>query len=146
VLKTDQSLLTSGKLDAAFMYLNKQHAGLPYVTFPDQVSLSNPDMAGLYSAASCCGASTSSRVHSSPAGTSTTSPRCCRPRSRAATRAPDRPLVDRALRRGWRVPRGVAKRSHRGDIALFGSPARVPDYRIRASPSLAPINLGPKYQ
>lgn len=41
--------LASGQLDVGFFYLNEvKDAGLPYITLPDQINLSNPSDASLY--------------------------------------------------------------------------------------------------
>ena len=44
--------LTAGQLDAGFFYLNEaKDAGIPYITLPKQVDLSDPSLAGAYAAA-----------------------------------------------------------------------------------------------
>ncbi len=53
IVNTTPSQLTDGTFDAEFFYLSgAAYSGLPYVTLPDQVNLSNPDLASQYAQAS----------------------------------------------------------------------------------------------
>jgi molybdate/tungstate transport system substrate-binding protein len=53
VRDTSPLLLSSGLLDAQFMYVNKaKDAHVPYIRLPDEINLGNPDMAVEYAGAS----------------------------------------------------------------------------------------------
>lgn len=53
VLNTSPALLTSGRLDAEFMYESgAADAGVPYVTLPDAINLSNPALSATYATVS----------------------------------------------------------------------------------------------
>ncbi len=50
--------LTAGQLDAGFFYLNEvKDAGIPYITLPKQINLSDPSLASAYAAATYTSAS-----------------------------------------------------------------------------------------
>lgn len=52
VRDTNPIFLTSGLLDAQFMYINKaKDAQVPYIRLPDEINLGNPDMAREYATA-----------------------------------------------------------------------------------------------
>jgi molybdate/tungstate transport system substrate-binding protein len=66
--------LTAGQLDAGFFYLNEvKDAGIPYITLPKQIDLSDPSLASAYAAATYT-TSTGTLQHGAPVLFSVTIP------------------------------------------------------------------------